>query len=195
MMKVFVVYCHPSSESLTSQAKDSFLRGLESSGHSYILSDLYAMNFSSDMSEEEYKREAFYRRDLPVLPDVKTEQDKVNSSDAIAFIYPVFWSDAPAKLVGWFNRVWTYGFAYGDEREMKVLEKGIVLCSAGNSLEYFRRTGLGEAMRRVFLDDRLGDRVMHKEQIILEETSREFNLQEANRERHLKRSFQAGADF
>jgi len=50
-------------------------------------------------------------------------------------------------------------------------------------------------MRRVFLDDRLGDRVMHKEQIILEETSREFNLQEANRERHLKRSFQAGADL
>ena len=151
------------------------------------------MNFVTDMSEEEYQREAYYRRELPVPPDVKAEQEKVNSSDAIVFLYPVFWTDAPAKLVGWLDRVWTYGFAYGDNRTMKQLEKGLVLCTAGNTLEYFQRTGLGQAMERVFLDDRLSDRVKHKELIIFEATSRELPDRERNRERHLTLAFQTGA--
>jgi len=194
-MKVFIVYCHPSNNSLTREVRDRFIAGLESAGHSYIMSDLYAMNFVTDMSEEEYKREAHYRRDLPVPPDVKAEHEKINASDAIVFIHPVFWTDAPAKLVGWLDRVWTYGFAYGEKREMKQLEKGLVLCVAGNTLEYFERTGLGEAMRRVFLDDRFFDRAKEKELIILDATSRELPEREAGRDRHLQRAFEAGAGF
>ena len=194
-MKVFIVYCHPSYDSLTREVRDSFIAGLESAGHSYILSDLYAMNFTTDMSEEEYKREAFYRRELPVPPDVQAEHEKINSSDAIVFIYPVFWTEAPAKLVGWLDRVWTYGFAYGAERGMKQLEKGMILCVAGNTLEYFERTGLGEAMRRVFLDDRFFDRVKQKELIILDAASRELPERETNRIKHLKRAFDAGVLF
>ena len=192
-MKVFIVYCHPSENSLTREVRDSFIAGLKSAGHGYVLSDLYRMNFAADMSEDEYNREAFYRRELPVPSDVKTEQDKINSSDAIAFIYPVFWSEAPAKLKGWFDRVWTFGFAYGENRAMKQLEKGLVLCVAGNTAEYFERTGLGDAMGKVILGDRLFDRVKTKEMIIFDETSRELPEREHNREKHLKRAFEAGA--
>jgi len=191
-MNVFTVYCHPGADSFTREVKDSFIAGLESAGHSHIISDLYAMNFNSDMSESEYLREAYYRRELPLPDDVRAEHKKINASDAIAFIYPVFWSDAPSKLVGWFDRVWTYGFAYGDNRGMKQLEKGLVLCVAGNTLEYFDRTGLGDAMKKVMLDDRLFDRVKHKEMIILDATSRELAERELNREGHLKRAFEAG---
>jgi len=192
-MKVFVVYCHPSADSFTREVRDSFIAGLESAGHGYVLSDLYAMDFKSDMCESEYLREAWYRRELPLPEDVRAEHEKINASDAIAFIYPVFWSDAPAKLVGWFNRVWTFGFAYGENRGMKQLEKGLVLCVAGNTLEYFDRTGLGDAMEKTMLDDRLFDRVKRKEMIILDATSRELAERELNRERHLKRAFKAGA--
>ena len=134
-MKVLIVYCHPHENSLTRLIRDSFIRGLESGGHSAVLSDLYQMDFKTDMSSDEYLREAHYRRELPVPGDVLVEQEKINASDAIAFIYPVFWSEAPAKLVGWFDRVWTYGFAYGENRTMKQLEKALVLVSAGNTLE------------------------------------------------------------
>jgi len=192
-MNVFIVYCHPSHDSLTREVKDCFIAGLESAGHRHTVSDLYAMNFVADMSEEEYNREAHYRRELPVPPDVKAEHEKINAADALVFIHPVFWTDAPAKLVGWLNRVWTFGFAYGNDREMKQLEKGLVLCVAGNTLEYFERTGLGEAMRRVFLDDRFFDRVKQKELIILDAASRELPERETNREKHLKRAFEAGA--
>lgn len=192
-MKVFIVYCHPSEDSFTREIRDSFISGLESAGHSYIISDLYRMNFTADMSEEEYRRDAFYRRDLPLSDDVKAEQEKINASDAIVFIYPVFWTEAPAKLVGWFNRVWTFGFAYGDNRTMKQLEKGLILCAAGNTLEYFETTGLGDAMKKVMLKDRLFDRVKSKEMIIFEATSRELPDRELNRDRHLKKAFEAGA--
>jgi NAD(P)H dehydrogenase (quinone) len=192
-MKVFIVYCHPSGNSLTREIRDSFTAGLEHAGHSYNLSDLYGMNFVSDMSEDEYLREAFYQRKLPVPADVLAEQEKINASDAIAFIYPVFWTDAPAKLKGWFDRVWTYGFAYGENRAMKQLEKGFALCTAGNSLEYFKRTGLGEAMEKVILKDRFFDRVKSSEMIIFDAASRELPDRELNREKHLKRAFEAGA--
>ena len=194
-MKVFIVYCHPSEDSFTREVRDSFIAGLESAGHSYILSDLYRMNFTADLGEAEYRREAFYRLDLPVPGDVRAEQEKINASDAIVFIYPLFWTDAPAKLKGWFDRVWTYGFAYGENRTMKQLEKGLVLCMAGNTLEYFERTGLGAAMKKVMLNDRLFDRVKTGEMLIFDATSRELPERELNRDRHLKRAFEAGAAF
>ena len=192
-MRVFIVYAHPSDDSLTKQICDNFIEGLQSAGHEYILSDLYKMNFTTDMSEDEYLREAYYRRELPLPEDVIAEQEKVNSSDAIVFIFPLFWSDAPAKLVGWFDRVWTYGFAYGENHTMKQLEKGMVIVSAGNTMEYFHETGILGALGRVMLEDRLADRVKHKELIILDGTSREKPLREQNQVIHLERIFQAGA--
>jgi NAD(P)H dehydrogenase (quinone) len=194
-MRVFIVYAHPWGDSFTREVLDSFIRGLESAGHSWVLSDLYRMGFKTDMSGEEYLREACCRRELPVPPDAAAEQEKINNSDAIVFIYPVFWSDVPAKLKGWFDRVWTYGFAYGENWGMKRLEKGLVLCVAGNTMAYFDETRLLEAMERVMLQDRFFDRVKTKEMIVLDGMSREFPEREKNRAERLRRAFEAGAGF
>jgi len=194
-MKIFIVYCHPSEDSITRHIRDSFIKGLESAGYTYIISDLYKMNFCTDMSEAEYQREANYNLDHSVPADVICEQEKINSSDAIVFIYPLFWSDVPAKLKGWFDRVWTYGFAYGDNRKMKQLEKALVLVSAGNTLEYFETTGIGSAIKTVMLKDRLFDRVKEKEMIIFDATSRELEERKANWDKHLKQAFDIGAEF
>jgi NAD(P)H dehydrogenase (quinone) len=198
-MTVFIVYAHPSEDSFTRHARDRFIAGLEQAGHGYILSDLYAMRFRADMDEAEYRREAYYRLEAPVPEDVGREQEKINRSDAIVFIYPLFWSDVPAKLKGWFDRVWTYGFAYGlqkdGRRSMKQLEKGLVICSAGNTMDYFRRTGILESMERVMLNDRLFDRVKTRELVILEATSRELAGREADWDRRLDRVFALGANF
>jgi len=194
-MRVFIVYAHPSEDSFTREIRDSFIAGLERAGHSYVLSDLYKMNFKTDMSEAEYLREAYYRRELPVPADVIAEHEKINSSDAIAFIFPLFWTDAPAKLVGWFDRVWTYGFAYGENRAMKQLEKGLVIVSAGNTMEYFHETGIYNALEKVMLYDRLFDRVKEKELLILDATSREKAQREINREAHLQKAFKAGKEL
>jgi NAD(P)H dehydrogenase (quinone) len=194
-MKVFVVYCHPSEDSLTAALRDSFLRGLEDGGHSFVVSDLYRMNFKTDIDEDEYLREACYKRGDPVPEDVKTEQEKINAADAIAFIYPVFWSDAPAKLVGWFSRVWTFGFAYGEGRAMKQLEKALFLVSAGNTMDYFAETGILDAMKKVMLDDRIFDRAKRKEMFVFDGTSRETSRREEMREEFLAKAYRFGKEF
>ena len=145
-MKVLIVYCHPSEDSFTRCIRDAFIKGLEDAGHAYAVSDLYKMDFRTDMTEQEYLRDAYYRNTPGLAEDVLAEQAKINASDAIVFIYPVFWSEAPAKLVGWFDRVWSYGFAYG-EKTMKTLEKGLILCSAGNPKERLEEFGILELVR------------------------------------------------
>lgn len=185
-MHVFIVYAHPSKDSFTYHVKNDFIKGLENQNHTYEISDLYKMNFNADMTESEYLREANYRVDLPVPYDVKLEQDKINRSDAIIFIYPVFWSDAPAKLVGWFDRVWTYGFAYGD-RTMKKLKKALVICIAGNTIEQLNDRGHEESMRKVMLDDRIFDRAIESKMIILDGTTKaNIDLRRRNWDKHLE---------
>ena len=194
-MHVFIVYVHPSEDSFTRHVRDEFIKGLKIGNHSYEISELYKMNFKTDMSEAEYLREANYDEKLPLSEDVINEQEKINRSDVIVFIYPVFWTEAPAKLVGWFDRVWTYGFAYGD-RKMKRLKKAIVLCIAGHTLEHLKEYGHYDSMKTVMLSDRIFDRAENKEIIILDGTTK-FNpeLRQSNWNKHLRLAFETGENL
>ena len=112
------------------------------------------------MDSDQYLREVGLDPGAPIPHDVKMEQEKVNRADVLAFIYPVWWSDCPAKLKGWFDRVWTYGYAYlydeSEERYTKIeIGKAIVICSAGHTVEHLEETGIAESMRRIMLNDRL----------------------------------------
>ena len=193
-MKAFIVYCHPSEDSFTSHVRDAFIKGLEDSGNEYIISDLYKMDFKSDMTEEEYLREGFYRDTPIVAGDVLAEQEKINSSDAIVFIYPVFWTEAPAKLVGWFDRVWTYGFAYGT-KTMKMLEKGLVLCVAGKAAEGLEEFGQLDSMKTVMLGDRLFNRVKQAEFFVIDGTSRKIELRNTRWDQNLKTAYEKGKNL
>jgi NAD(P)H dehydrogenase (quinone) len=193
-MKVFIVYCHPSDDSFTRNMRDAFIRGVTDSGNEYIMSDLYKMGFDPVMTEQEYLRDANYRTEPEVAPDVLAEQEKINSADAITFIYPVFWTEAPAKLVGWFDRVWSYGFAYGD-KTMKMLDKAVILCSAGNPIERLEEFGLLDSMKRVMLGDRLFGRAKEMEFIVFDSTSREKEERELNWDMNLQRAYEVGKNF
>lgn len=193
-MKIFIVYCHPSEDSFTRHIRDSFIKGIIDSGNEYILSDLYKMNFNSDISERQYLRDANYNDELPVEEDIISEHEKINACDAIAFIYPVFWTEAPAKLVGWFDRVWSYGFAYGNKK-MKMLEKGIILCSAGNPVERLEQFGLLSSMKRVMFGDRLFGRIKKSEFVLFSSTSREKEERINNWEQNLEKAYEKGRSF
>lgn len=193
-MKVFIVFCHPSHDSFTKSMCDAFIRGITDSGNEYILSDLYRMGFDPVMKEQEYLRDAYYQNAPQVADDVLAEQAKINAADAIAFIYPVFWTDAPAMLKGWFDRVWSYGFAYGD-KTMKLLDKAIFLCSAGNPIERLEQFGLLDSMKKVMLEDRLFERAKQMEFVVFDNTSREFGLRAENWEANLQKAYEKGKTF
>ena len=156
-MKVHIVYAHPSSQSTTYELKESYVRGLKESDIDFTISDLYKDNFNSDFCEEEYLREANYEGVL-LSEDVLKEQQLINDADILTFIFPLFWMDAPSKLVGWFSRVFTYGFRYynDDEQEsMKTLSQVNFIISAGSSYEDLKADGKIDAIKTIFAGDRL----------------------------------------
>ena len=193
-MRVFIVYCHPSEDSFTKNIRDAFIKGITDSGNEYIISDLYKMDFKADMTEQQYLRDANYENTPFTEEDVLAEHGKINSSDAIAFIYPVFWTEAPAKLVGWFDRVWTYGFAYGDKK-MKMMDKAMILCSAGNPIEKLEQFGLLSSMKKVMFGDRLFNRAKQMEFVVFDGTSREKETREGNWDSNLKKAYEKGKNF
>ena len=194
-MRVLVVYCHPSSNSFTHEVLERFCEGLADAGHEMIMSDLYGMDFRTDMSEEEFLRETNYRADLPVPEDVRREQEKIESCDAIAFVYPVFWTEAPAKLVGWFDRVWSVGYAYAD-CTMKILDKALFIACTGKTLQSLEETGNKQAMETVMLSDRINQRAREKRMVFLDGISNyDMELLQKMKPQHLETAYRLGRTF
>lgn len=102
----------------------------------YTITDLYGSNFNSDIIEEEYLREN-YNIPCPLSEDVLLEQERINNADILTFIFPLFWMDAPSKLVGYFARVFTKGFKYGYDggksASMRIMIHTNFLISAGSN--------------------------------------------------------------
>lgn len=184
-MNILIVYCHPSSSSFTFQVKEAFVKGASDGGNHVEISDLYALGFDPVMSPQEYRREAFYDESLEIPQDVLEQQKMVDRADCIAFIYPDFWTAAPAMLEGWFQRVWTYGYAYGGSPKIH-LKKALFLVTMGGSLKDSIRKEQLSAMKSVMIGDRLHNRadecIMH----VFDEMTRGYGNDE-NRAHRTKR--------
>ncbi|ALJ01719.1 NAD(P)H-dependent oxidoreductase [Rufibacter tibetensis] len=169
-MNIFIVYSHPSKKSYTSQVLEQLKMELMAQDWNVEISDLYAMGFQCDMTEQEYEREGFSISELPIPGDVLTEHRKIEGADCIIFMYPVWWSDCPAKLKGWFDRVYSVGYAYkhiDKLPKMKTIKYGLVICTAGHPNKLLEETGISKSMERIMLQDRLGTRFEQKEMVIL----------------------------
>ncbi len=165
MTHVHLVYAHPSDRSFTREILDAFLGGLAEAGHTYTVSDLYAMGFRSELTVEEFERESGWRADAPVPGDVAAEQARLHAAGVWVFVYPVWWTDCPARLKGWFDRVWTVGFAY-KTASVRVVDKALVLCTAGYSVTELEESGCYQAMQTVMLTDRIGQRARSGEFVV-----------------------------
>lgn len=123
-MKTLVVYAHPEPRSLNGALKDLAVSTLEDAGHEVRVSDLYAMNWKAVVDAEDYGRAASSPLRVvsdsgrafdagTLTQDVRAEQEKLLWADTVIFQFPLWWYTMPAILKGWFDRVFTYHFAYG----------------------------------------------------------------------------------
>ena len=166
MTHVHIIYAHPSERSFTREVLGAFLGGLDDAGHTHTVSDLYAMEFRSELTLEEYERESGYHSSARVPGDVAAEHAKLNAADVWAFIYPVWWTDCPARLKGWFDRVWTAGFAH-KPAGLRPARQALVLCTAGYSIAELSSSGCYQAMKTAMLTDRIGQRARSSEFVVL----------------------------
>ncbi len=205
-MHAYVIFAHPTRNSFSGEVLEELCRGLCDGGHSYEIGDLYGMNFRSEVTLDEYNREMNVSGNRPTLPvpsDVKVEHRKIAKADGLAFVFPVWWSDCPAKLKGWFDRVWVCGYAYEYKFAKEAysfsrlsIERALVLCPAGNDMEILRETGIAESMERLYTNDRLRPDagVKHCEFVVLPGMV-DPGARPRNRARNLEITYQLGRDF
>ena len=73
-----------------------------------------------------------------------------------------------------------------------MLDKGLILCSAGNPLERLEEFGLLDSMKKVMLGDRLFNRVKEAEFLVFDSTSRENPLREQKWDKNLEKAYEKG---
>jgi hypothetical protein len=74
-------------------------------------------------------------------------------------VFPLWWSDVPAILKGWFDRVWTKGFAYSPSGDIELRRlsprRALALCTSGHPVDKLERDGVIIGLRSILLGDRL----------------------------------------
>uniref|UniRef100_H3CBA8 Ribosyldihydronicotinamide dehydrogenase [quinone] n=1 Tax=Tetraodon nigroviridis TaxID=99883 RepID=H3CBA8_TETNG len=125
---VLIVLAHQSPGSFNAAVCDVAVQELRLQGFRVLLSDLYAMKFRADATRDDIigelkKPELFQYGDETMSAwkedrlsnDIVAEQRKVEEADLIIFQFPLYWFSVPAILKGWFDRVFTQGFAFSLE--------------------------------------------------------------------------------
>jgi len=147
-MNILIVFSHPMRDSFTGKVLDSFVSGLEESGHQVEIADLYREGFQPIMQEADFAQ--FH--DQPMPEDVLREQARFERCDAFALIFPIWWWSFPAMLKGWIERVFSAGWAFKltDDPEGSMLDsrKALVLCCAGGSSAMFKKYGTDDVLEK-----------------------------------------------
>ena len=78
---------------------------------------------------------------------------------------------------------------------MKMLDKAVILCSAGNPMERLEQFGLLDSMKKVMLGDRLFGRAKELEFIVFDSTSRENEQRKKNWDKNLQKAYEIGSNL
>jgi NAD(P)H dehydrogenase (quinone) len=122
-MRILIVHAHPEPRSLNGALKEIAVTTLREAGHEVRVSDLYAMRWKATVDADDFGgtggplrvvEDSGRAYDTGTLTaDIAAEQEKLLWADAVIFQFPLWWYSMPAILKGWFDRVFTYHFAYG----------------------------------------------------------------------------------
>ena len=155
-MHVLTVLAHPDPSSLSHAIARRFNDGAEAAGHSTELADLHAEGFDPRWSLPDLAQ----FDDLPIPDDVRAEQVRIERSDAIAMVFPLFWWGMPAMMKGWIDRVFSWGWAYDqiDDPDVSLLRRrtGVLLVPAGAAPESMERRGYDRAIDTIWRTGTLG---------------------------------------
>ena len=129
MKKIFLIYGHYDDKSFNAAIRDTFIKAAEEKGHSVDSTDLYKEKFNPVFAGEE--------------PDniVLDHRKRIDASDTIVLIAPIWNFRMPAIVEGWIDKVlappWAfkfkrlvgnYGYPLGNLKD----KKAIIFCTYGS---------------------------------------------------------------
>lgn len=147
-MRVLVVYCHPRRASFSGRVLQRVVEGLVASGHEPEVADLYGEGFDPVFAPADYAQFEGGR----LAEEILREQARVERNEALLLVFPIWWWSFPAMLKGWFDRVWSNGWAYEfannpDGSLLAPRPFGLIACAA-SSADVYRRRGYDEMLTR-----------------------------------------------
>jgi putative NADPH-quinone reductase len=105
-MKVFVIIGHQQKGSFCHAIVQTAVEELKAAGHEVVYHDLYEEGFDPILPHEEIPKGA------PVDDVVRKHGEEVAAADGYVVVHPNWWSQPPAILKGWLDRVLRQGVAY-----------------------------------------------------------------------------------
>lgn len=150
-MHSLIVVAHPDPGSLTHAIAQRIGETISAAdaGNTVALADLMAEGFDPRFNPQD---QALFRGTGGPPADVAAEQARLDATDSLVLVYPLYWWSFPALLKGWIDRVFTQGWAYQDGADGKVHKKLHRLCVhlvgvGGAGADMIERRGYGTAMR------------------------------------------------
>lgn len=107
-MNVLVIYAHPNHESFNWAILQQIQKGLNESGNTVTLIDLYQEQFDPVLKFDSTHKRRYLHQD----PETERYRVLISQADHLIFIYPIWWYGLPAILKGFIDRVFASGFAY-----------------------------------------------------------------------------------
>lgn len=137
-MKYLIIYAHPDNESHAKFTLQEVKSRLEELNREYEVIDLYKIKYDPSLSSEELTNKGY-------APDFVLEhRKKIDESDFLVFIYPVWWNSMPGILKGWIDRTLSGGYAF------KYVNKIPVGLLKGKRAIIFATTGANKILSCIF---------------------------------------------
>ncbi len=105
-MHSLIVVSHPDPGSLTHAVARRIGEAISAAeaGNRVTLADLMAEGFDPRFNRQD---QALFRGTAGAPADVAAEQARLDATDTLVLVYPLYWWSFPALLKGWIDRVFT----------------------------------------------------------------------------------------
>jgi putative NADPH-quinone reductase len=146
-MKVMIILAHPLAGSFNHAVAERARRVLAGRGHQALFHDLYAEGFDPVLTAQEI------RRGVSFDEQVLRYTAELDESGGLVLIHPDWWSQPPALLKGWVDRVFRPGVAYEFTGEEFLLKRKVPLFAGKKGMIFattHARPGSGPPMLEEF---------------------------------------------
>jgi putative NADPH-quinone reductase len=159
-MKILIILAHPEEKSFNAAMFNTAIQSLEAAGHEVKTTDLYQENYQPVSGKDNFTRlkntdyfkqqdeELFAVQQSTLMPDIVSEQEKIEWCDIMIWQFPLYWFSSPAILKGWVDKVFTMGKFYDNG---KIFSNGF---STGKQAMLSVTTGGPE---KNYVEDKYGD--------------------------------------
>lgn len=148
-MTSLVVVAHSDRSSRTQQVARAALDAIRAGGGDVEFADLAAEGFDPRFTDADLD---LYRGKAAVPADVVTEQERIDRSDHLILVFPMYWWSMPALLKGWIDRVFVDKWAFdvtATDGQFGLLGRLTIdlIIVAGDDAQSFERHGIPDAVR------------------------------------------------